>query len=170
MKPNSSFPSESINARLASYLDKQKETIISEWLKKVRGDPAILATDALSTDALKNHLPEIFDDMTASLRRYGSETVAEQTVKDAEDHGATRMRQGYELTEMLRELKHLRTILIYHLRVFEDLNPDDGMVARLFVSTTLHGFLDEMAIDASEEFLWSKMTFEDQIHGGRTRW
>ena len=158
---------ESVNARFASYLHTQKEIIIGEWLEKVRGDPAIIATDALSTDALKNHLPEIFDDLTASLRRYGSATVAERTVKDAGDHGATRMRQGYELPEMLRELKHLRAILVYHLRVFEDLNPDDGMVARLFISTTLHGFLDEMAIDASEEYLWSKLSLEDQIHSIR---
>jgi RsbT co-antagonist protein rsbRD N-terminal domain len=169
MTLKSAASSESVNARFASYLDAQKEIIIAEWLEKVRGDPAIVSTDALSTEALTNHLPQIFDDMTASLRRYGSQTVAERTVKDAEDHGATRMRQGYELPEMLRELKHLRTILIYHLRVFEDLNSDDGMVARLFISTTLHGFLDEMAIDASEEFLWSKMTFEDQIHGIRPR-
>jgi hypothetical protein len=136
----------------------------------VSGDPAIPATEALSTHAVQNHLPEIFDDLTASLRRYGSETVAKKAVKDAEDHGATRMRQGYQLTEMLRELKHLRAILIYHLRVFEDLNPDDGMVARLFISTTLHGFLDEMVIDATEEFLWSQLSFDEQVHRGRTRW
>ena len=84
----------SVNARFASYLDDQKTIIIDDWLDKVRGDPAIVAKDALSANALKNHMPEIFDDLTASLRRYGSETVAERTVKDAEDHGAARLRQG----------------------------------------------------------------------------
>lgn len=157
----------SVNARFASYLDDQKTIIIDDWLDKVRGDPAIVAKDALSANALKNHMPEIFDDLTASLRRYGSETVAERTVKDAEDHGAARLRQGYELTEMLRELKHLRSILIYHLRVFEGLNPEDGMAARLFIATTLHAFIDEMAIAAAEQYLWPKLSLEDQIHGIR---
>ena len=60
--------------------------------------------------------------------------------------------KGNELTEMLRELKHLRSILIYHLRVFEGLNPEDGMAARLFIATTLHAFIDEMAIAAAEQY------------------
>lgn len=138
-----------------------------EWRERVREDKAITATQSLNTTALTNHLPEIFDDLIATLRRYGSETVAKQAVKDAEEHGATRRRQGYELPEMLRELKHLRAILIYHLRIFEDLSPDHGTAARLFISTTLHGFLDEMAIDATEEYLWSQLSLEDQIHRGR---
>lgn len=76
-----------------------------------------------------------FDDLTETLRRYGCEVVAWQAVKDAEEHGYTRQRQGYELTEMLRKLKILRAVLIFHLRAFEDLNPEDGMAARLFTST-----------------------------------
>ena len=65
---------------------------------------------------------------------------------------------------------HLRAILIYHLRQFEDLNPEFGMASRLFVSTTLHCFLDEMAIDATEEYLWSQLSLQDQIHRGRIKW
>ena len=70
----------------------------------------------------------------------------------------------------LRELKHLRSILIYHLRVFEGLNPEDGMAARLFIATTLHAFIDEMAIAAAEQYLWPKLSLEDQIHGIRQGW
>ena len=159
----------SANVRFADYLGTQKEAIISEWLKQVRRDAAILPTETLNTVALKNHLPQIFDDLTETLRRSGSGNVAEQSVMDAEEHGATRMQQGYELPEMLRELKHLRAILIYHLLVFEKKNPDNDMAARLFASTTLHGFLDEMAIDATEEYLWSKMSLQERIHRGYIR-
>ncbi|MEQ1751204.1 MAG: RsbRD N-terminal domain-containing protein [Prosthecobacter sp.] len=144
---------ESVNGLLAIYLSAQKETIIAEWIERVRGDLTITATDVLNSRALKNHLPELFDDLIETLRRYGSTIVASQTVKDAEDHGAVRSRQGYRLSEMLRELKHLRAVLIYHLRLFEEQNPDRGMAERLFVSTTLHGFVDEMAIHATEEYL-----------------
>ncbi|MFN0075315.1 MAG: RsbRD N-terminal domain-containing protein [Prosthecobacter sp.] len=160
----------SVNALLADYLSARKEAIINEWLERVRGDAAIIATETLNTKALKNHLPEIFDDLTDTLRRYGSEAVAEQTIKDAEEHGAARQQQGYELPEVLRELKHLRAILIYHMRVFEDIHAEFGMASRLFVATTLHRFLDEMAIDACEEYLWSQLSLQDQIHRGRAKY
>lgn len=169
MTPQPAAHPDSVNGRFADYLFIQKQAIIMEWRQRVRDDTAITATQSLNTTALTNHLPEIFDDLIATLRRYGSEAVAEQAVKDAEEHGAARRRQGYELPEMLRELKHLRAILIYHLRVFEDKNPDHGTAARLFISTTLHGFLDEMAIDATEEYLWSQLSLEDQIHGRCTK-
>lgn len=162
MQSKSEAHPDSVNGRLAIYLSEEKEAIITEWLERVRADKAILPTANLNTVALKNHLPELFDDLTDSLRRYGNDAIAEQAAKDAEEHGATRWRQGYELTEVLRELKHLRAIFIYHLRVFEEVNPDFGMAARLFVSTTLHGFLDDLAMDATEEFLWSQLSVLDQ--------
>ncbi|MFZ4594864.1 MAG: RsbRD N-terminal domain-containing protein [Verrucomicrobiaceae bacterium] len=159
---------ESVNGGLADYLHARKEAVLAEWRERVRSDKAIVAPQSLNATALTNRLPDIFDDLTASLRRYGSASVAEQTVKDAGDHGATRLNQGYELTEVLRELMHLRAILIYHLCQFEDLHPDHGLASRLFVSTTMHRFLDEMATDATDEYLWSKLSIQDQIHRGRT--
>lgn len=160
----------SINGGLADYLGTQKEAILTEWRKRVIDDKKIPATRSLNTAAITNHLPEIFDDLAATLRRYGSEAVAEQTTKNAEEHGTTRQHQGYQLSEVLRELMHLRAVLIYHLRHFEDLHPDFGMASRLFVATTLHRFLDEMAIDATEEYLWSKLSLQDQLHRGRIQW
>jgi len=160
----------SVNVLLADHLGVQKEAIINEWLERVRGDAAIIASERLNTPALKNHLPEIYDDLTNTLRLYGSEAVAEQSVKDAGEHGVARLRQGYELPEMLRELMHLRAILNYHLRQFEDLHAEFGLASRLFISTTLHRFIDEMMIDATEEYLWSQLSLQDQIHKGRTKW
>ncbi len=160
MTPKPAAHPDSVNSRLADYLATQKEAILTEWLKRVRGDPEIISTENLNTIALRNHLPKIFDDLIDTLRRYGCEVVAGQAVKDAEEHGNTRLQQGYELPEMLRELKLLRAVLIYHMRAFEDLHPDDGMAARVFTSTTLHAFLDEMAIDATKEYLESQLSLQ----------
>ena len=170
MPPETEAHPESINGRLVDYLIAQKDAILTEWQARVRGDPSILLTETLNAVALKNRLPDIFDDLTDTLRRYGSETVAEQTVKDAEQHGATRLRQSYELSEMLRELKHLRAILIDRLRAFDELNPDDGMAARKFTSTTLHGFLDEMSIKATEEYVSLQSIEKDRPSGAFTKW
>lgn len=143
---------DSVNGRLAETLDSQRNDIINEWLDRVRKDPAI-PTDSLTLEQVRDHLPQLFDDLTETLKRYGSEVVAEQAEKDGEKHGSARWEQGFELPEMLRELMHFRTILIHRLGLFEAGNEDFGMVARTFVTTTLHGFLDRMGINATEQFL-----------------
>lgn len=151
-KPQPDAHPDSVNGRLAETLDSQRNDIITEWLNRVRKDPAI-PTDSLTLDQVRDHLPQLFDDLTETLKRYGSEVVAEKAEKDGEKHGSARWEQGFELPEMLRELMHLRTILIHRLGLFEAENEDYGMVARNFVATTLHGFLDRMGINATEQFL-----------------
>ena len=79
------------------------------------------------------------------------------------------MRQGYELSELLRELKHLRSLLIYQFHVFEDLNSEDSMPARVVTSTMVHGFLDEMAISATEEYL-SQANLRDAPSAASAKW
>jgi hypothetical protein len=142
----------SVNLCLAEYLDGQKQVILNEWLQRVSSDATILPTRFLDDIAITNRLPALFDDLSATLRRYGSTRVAEQALRDAREHGATRSTQGYALCEVLREIKHFRSILLYHLRTFEDLHPDYGLAAMLFVSTIVHRFLDEVMIDTAREF------------------
>ena len=147
----------SVNGRLASSLDLQRNDIINEWLRRVQNDPSI-PTESLTLVQVRDHLPELFNDLTETLNRYGSEIVAEQSKKDGKKHGSSRWQQGFQLPEVLREIMHLRAILIYRLGVFEAGNEDYGMAARLFVTTTLHRFLDQMGIDATEQFLKQQKT------------
>ena len=157
----------SVNADLADYLSEHKEDIIDEWRERVRTDVAIKVSKSLNTDALTNRLPHIFDDLNVTLRRYRSTLNAEQAVRDAREHGATRWKQGYELSEVMRELKHFRSVLIYHLNFFESGHPGNGMAANLFISTIVHRFLDEMVVEATEEFLWTQLTLKDEMHRRR---
>jgi len=153
MPPDTKESSGSVNGDLADYLERRKEEVMSDWRKRVRTDTAILPSKSLNPAALTNHLPQIFESLCGTLRRHQSQAFAEQVILDAREHGAIRWRQGYELAEVMRELKHLRSILIYHQRAFEDLHPDNGMAANLFISTILHRFLDEMVIEVTEEYL-----------------
>lgn len=148
----------SVNTDIADFLEKQKEDILTEWRQRVRTDSSILPSKSLNQAALTNHLPQIFDALCATIRQYRSSLIAEQAVKDAREHGAIRWRQGYELSEVMRELKHLRSILIYHQRAFENLHQDNGMAAMLFVSTILHRFMDEIVIEATEEYVASLLS------------
>lgn len=155
MNPESEKNPESVNARLAAYLSEHQDGILLEWLDRVKADPTI-PSESLTTVQIKDHVPHLFRDLEETLRHYGSEAVADKSADDAETHGETRWEQGYELSELLREIKHLRTILIYHLLAFEEIHPDFGAVSRLFAISTLHQFLDDMAIGATEEFVESQ--------------
>ncbi|GEM_PF-1216643 len=157
----------SVNADFADYLCEHKQDIIGDWRDRVRADAAIKPSKSLNTVALTNRLPHIFDDLSLTLRSYRSTLNDEQAVRDVREHSATRWRQGYELSDVLREIKHLRSILIYHLNFFESSHPGNGMAANLFVSTIVHRFLDEMVIETTEEFLWAQLALKDDMHRRR---
>ena len=91
MTPKPEAPADSVNGRLADYLATKKEAILGEWLKRVRGDQAIIPT--------------------------GTSNIA----------------------------------------------------ARLLISTRLHGFVDEMMVDAAEEYLWAQLSLNDRLSLGKTK-
>jgi hypothetical protein len=140
-----------VNVRLACYLCDRREEIVLEWLDRVRADPKI-ANDSMTTLQVRDHVPNLFDDLAETLRSYPGTGTAEQSQRDGDAHGSTRWKEGYSLPEVLREIKHLRAVLVHHLAAFEDLNSDFGLVPRLFATTTLHAFLDNLSLDASEMF------------------
>ena len=150
--PNSESHPESVSGRLAAFLTSHKDAIRDEWLTRIRRDLAT-KTEKLTTEALIDHLPQLFDDIIDALRHYRGETVHEQMRRDAAAHATTRLQQGYDLASLLREIAHLRTIFIYHLRMFEESYPDFGMAARLFADATVHRLLDELTVDSAEQFL-----------------
>lgn len=145
---------ESVNDRLAEFLVGRRDEIMRAWLARVEVDPAI-KTRTLSAAELKDHLPRLVDDIAASLRVYEGPTHSERFAKDAAKHGSERWQQGYEVTELLREIMHLRAIFVYHLHVFEELHPEFGTAARVFADSTIHAFLDEIGIESTEQFLRS---------------
>ena len=156
--------SDSINARLAEFLCVRKEEMIKAWIGRLEADPAI-TTETLSTNQLRDHLPRLFDDLADLLRRYGSEEIVERTERDSGKHGNERWHQGFSLTALLREIMHLRSIFIYHLRVFEESQVEFGTAARLFAHSTVHQFLDQLAIDATARFLLAEKQARRETSG-----
>jgi len=163
MKTQTPDQTSSVNTALADYLDSKKEAILADWRGLVLGDGAINAARSINTVALTNRLPFIFDDLNNTLRRYRANKFADESVHDAREHGASRWRQGYELSEVMRELKHFRSVLIYRLKQFEGAHPDHGMAELLFVATILHRFMDEMVIEVTEEFLTAQLEMKEEI-------
>lgn len=142
---------ESASGRMAAYLAEHKQAIINTWQNYVRSDPAIKGP--LAASALKGQIPKLLDEIIEAISRHqGDETLL--TIRhNAVHHAKIRWMDGYELTDLLREIGHLRTAFLYDLRMFEEMNPDFGVAARLFLSVTLHRMLTEIAVQGAEHFI-----------------
>jgi len=144
--------SESINARFAIHLEANKEEIMADWLLRVRNDTSI-RTDRLSRVQLEDHIPSILSDLSRLLALEETDALVTRAVEDADIHGEVRWKQGFSLSELLAETKHLRLVLNQALIQFEEGDPHFSMAARLYISTTVHSFLDDMLIEATSEFV-----------------
>ena len=156
MKKYEAHP-ESVSGRLATYLTEQKDAMIKEWGALVRKDSAV-PTDTMATIEIVEHIPPIFDAIIQALRQHRTDATMERIRRTTATHIVTRWQQEYNLPALLREVSLLRTTFIYHLRMFEELHPDFGVAARFFASATIHSMLDEVGMDATDQFL--KLTRE----------
>jgi hypothetical protein len=84
--------------------------------------------------------------MNPAIRRSG----------DPGTHGTIAWQQGYQL-------------LIYHLRLFEDLHQDHGMAEMLFVASVSHRFLDDLMISITDEFLSAQLDVNEEKWRRRVR-
>lgn len=133
----------SVNSCLAEFLESRREIIHEDWLQQV--SPSLQSSENSSNgSAISNRIPALLDDLTATLRKPCATQAADET-------SAGPCRNQDPLCDFLGEIKKLRENLLYHLRAFEDLHPDHGMAAMLFVSTVLHRFLDDIMIEAARE-------------------
>ncbi len=156
MKKNEAHP-ENVSGRLATYLTEQKDAIIKAWVAQVRKDSAV-PTDTMAMLEIVEHVPPIFDAIIQALRKHRTEAAIEQIRETTARHIVTRWQQNYNLPAVLREVSILRTNFIYHLQMFEELHPDFVLAERFFASATINSMLDEVLMDATDQFL--KLTRE----------
>jgi hypothetical protein len=150
MNPSDHDSSEACG-RLADHLQTHKDSLMKEWLRQARGDPAVLS-DLLSQVELVDHVPKIFDAMIQELRSRCSGT--KRDVQDmTASHTVIRWVQHYDLRAVLREVSLLRAAFIRQLLIFDAENPDLGSQERLLNATTIHRTLDDIVSDATDTFL-----------------
>src|SRR5437763_1367424 len=137
--------------QLASFLCDRRDRIIDTWIAAVEQDPQISRTDAITRQQLRDHMPQMFDDLADTLRRVADPEIA--PVGNAEQHGRHRWEQSYELAELLRELARVRVSLVDQVSEFEDQHPDFSGDAKRHALRRLHFFFDEMVAHSTEQFV-----------------
>ncbi len=154
MTPSESpkLPHPNIGIRLAAFLADRREQIISEWTASVHRDRMIASSETLTHSQLRDHLPQLLDNLSDTLCNAFSEDVKQQAAWTAATHGHMRWKEGYDISEVLREMRDLRAVLIPHLIEFQEHHPDVGAARQLFSTITVHRFLDDAIRISVEQF------------------
>jgi signal transduction histidine kinase len=109
---------------LVDYLHQQQEFIGELVVRTIRATPTIPSAHALTDQELIDHFPQLFADLTEYFLNQANPESRQRAVDAAVNHGKTRWRQGYQLTELVRELWLVhKSILDHALERFFELNP-----------------------------------------------
>lgn len=162
MPPENNAENGSVNIALADYLSANKDSILSDWRTRVLSHSDIGTARPVNTAALTHRMPFPLDGLSDTVRHCRSGGGAVKESGNPRTHGPSAWQPGYWLSEVMRELKHFRALLIYHLRHFEDLHQDHGMAAMLFVASASHGFLDDLVINITDEFLSAQLDVNEE--------
>lgn len=148
-------PHLAVLGRLADFLGARKELICDQWLRAVRHDPEIPSTEANSEPLLLDHIPALLDQLSDLLHAPANELLPREAVEDALKHGTHRVEQGYQLSEVLRELATFRTVLFEHTGTFAEHDEEFAGRARTLATARMHRFLDE-------SIRWSTLRFVEE--------
>ncbi len=159
MTDQPSSEQENIGCTLSAFLSARHQAIVAEWMAAVQNDAAVPAADDLTPVQLKDHVPQILDDLNATLSDTANQDLKERAAFRAAIHGQIRWKQHYDISQVIREIADLRTILIYHLAEFSDARgPSLNRRLGVFSTVVVHAFLDRIIRISVEQFLATART------------
>ncbi|MEO7832090.1 sensor histidine kinase [Roseateles sp.] len=108
-------------AALSAYLKCRRGAILQAWRTAVTSDPTLTSGAALPRAQLHDHIPALLVDFERTLA--GSDVAAgdndeEPHQADAAAHGLHRWQQGFDLTEVTRELGRLNECVVVELEAY----------------------------------------------------
>ncbi len=122
-------------AALAPYLAGRRDAIMDAWRRKVTADPKLTTGTSLPRAQLNDHLPALLHDFERRLAARDGQArataVAEQR-GDASAHGLHRWQQGFDLSEVSRELGRLNECVVAELDQCAAVHPElpQGVMAQ----------------------------------------
>jgi RsbT co-antagonist protein rsbRD N-terminal domain len=151
-RPQPTPTEESIGAQLAIFLSERREQILSDCIAAVERDEKVSTSDTLNPTQLRDDLPEMLDNLAMVLNDAFSQDLKQEAAWTAAAHADLRWKEHYDISELLREFAHLRSILIRHLVEFQGLNQATG-ASWLFAETVVHRYLDDAIQSSVEQYL-----------------
>jgi len=100
---------------LATFLEGRRADILQAWRDAITADPTLTSGASLPRAQLNDHIPALLIDLEqrlASTGREDSVNANEAQRDDAEAHGLHRWQQGFDLSEVTRELGKLNECVV----------------------------------------------------------
>jgi hypothetical protein len=142
-----------ISVRLAEFIAERHERILAEWEDAVSRDQTIPAPDKLTHDQLRDHTPQIVSGLCQTLCNAFNPQLMFDTAYEAATHGHMRWEERYNVSQVLREISHLRATLIYHVAEFQEQTPDFLGSLSLFAMIVVHSYFDRLMRISVESFI-----------------
>jgi signal transduction histidine kinase len=149
-------------ARIAAYLKKRRQAVLSCWRRAVDRDPKVSASASLVRGQFIDHIPRILDAFDRALRARGKDVEAAAEADElagAADHGEHRWLHGYNSRETMREWGHLHLCLLTELESFalaevyadrSAVSEARTMLAQLFVDCMVESASSHAALERAE--------------------
>lgn len=143
-----------IGCALSNFLADRRQKIVSQWMTYVLRDQGVPAADELTLAQLQDHIPQILDDLNHTLNDAFSLEIKTRAAWRASTHGQIRWQQKYDISQLIREIGDLRTVLIYHLAEYhEERVPNFNGEAGLFAMIVVHSFFDRIIRISVDQFI-----------------
>jgi len=130
---------------LAAFIRGNRQLILDEWLTEAMRLPS---AHPLSIDVVRDHIPEFLDRLTEAIERGDVTAVSLQGLPNL--HAAVRVREGYDLRQVVGEYRALRTVIVQLYRERGDISEESR--PKLKPLGTLHAAVDQAITDAVDQY------------------
>jgi signal transduction histidine kinase len=130
---------------LTTFIHEHRNAIVDEWLSR-----AVMLPNAqtLAPPALWDHVPDILDRLADAIDRRDDTATALETLP--EQHAALRVRQGYDLRQVIAEYRLLREVIMEMYAEGDDQLTEPRVNIRAL--TVLHQGLDRAIAEAADHY------------------
>ena len=98
---------------LADIIAQNSNAILEDWVKAIRADSSVASSRALSKGGLRDHLPQVLEEIVELLR--SNSIVNVHNTREARVSAYTRYTQNYRIDELITEVALLRRVIFDHL-------------------------------------------------------
>jgi signal transduction histidine kinase len=149
---------------LVDYLVRQQAFIGEQVVKTIRTTGSIPGALALTDQELIDHFPQLFAHLVEYFITEASPEAQKRTVEAAVKHGKARWRQGYQLTELVRELWLVhKAILDLAIEKFFELNPQWASYSKT-AWRNLAGFFEDSVAGSVQRYVENHMEELRQVN------
>ena len=142
-----------------ALLDKLDD-IIGIWVKAVRADLDIESNKGLTYEAVHNGLPDVLESV-ATLLTNAFTDENEELREDALEHGSVRATQGFDLSEIVREYRILRNVLLLALEPELTTGSASDVLKAV---REIDNVLDDVVLRTLESYMAHRFSVLEQMH------